>query len=310
MPLLASILAGIIPMLTYLLIIWKMDKYEPEPLKLIAANFLWGAIGAVILSIAGSYFFVLFLQIFSIYESSMVHSVIIAPVVEEIAKALFLLYIISKRDFDNITDGLVYGAAIGLGFGMSENIFYFITYGTTVENWIFLVAVRSTFSAVMHGLATAVVGAFFGMAKYSNLKFRYILPPGGLAIASFIHFMWNYSVSFENTFYWGFAFIVVAAISFILIFGMSLKTERKIIKSELKGEIPDNHITILLSKLKKEPGWVDEVEQKNYIKSAINLAFRKRQLQQKIKQSKTLIEDDIKKLREYLSSVNITNEEE
>ena len=62
----------------------------------------------------------------------------IAPIVEEIAKALFLLYIISKKDFDNITDGLVYGAAIGLGFGMSENIFYFVTYGTTVENWIFL----------------------------------------------------------------------------------------------------------------------------------------------------------------------------
>lgn len=281
-----------------------MDKYEPEPLKLIAANFIWGAIGAVILSIAGSYVFVLFLEIFGFNESSIVHSIIIAPIVEEIAKALFLLYIISKRDFDNITDGLVYGAAIGLGFGMSENIFYFITYGTTVENWVFLVIVRSTFSAVMHGIATAIVGAFFGIAKYTCFKYRFILPISGLALASFIHFMWNYSVSFENTFYWGFAFIVVAAASFLSIFGLSLKTERKIIKTELKGEVPDEHITILLSKLRKEPGWVDEDERKNYIKSCINLAFRKRQALQRKKQTGKLFEVDIKMLREYLSSVN------
>jgi len=310
MPVLASIFAGIIPMLTYLLIIWKMDKYEPEPLKLIAASFIWGAIGAVILSIAGSHIFVLMLELFSFNESSLVHSVIIAPLVEEIAKALFFLFIIFKKDFDNITDGLVYGAAIGLGFGMSENIFYFLIYGTTVEDWIFLVVVRTTFSAVMHGIATAIVGAFFGMAKYSFFKYRYILPFCGLAIASFIHFMWNYSVSFENTFYWGFAFILVAAASFISIFGLSLNTERKIIEAELKGEIPDEHITILLTKLRKNSGWVDEDERINYIKCSVKLAFRKRQLQQRNQKSGKLIEDDIKKLREYLSQVNIRNEEE
>jgi hypothetical protein len=162
----------------------------------------------------------------------------------------------------------------------------------------------------MHGIATAIVGAFFGIVKYSFFKFRYIFPFCGLALASFIHAMWNYSVSFENTYYWGFAFIVVAAASFISIFKLSLKTERKIIKSELKGEIPDEHISILLTKLRKESGWVAEDERKNYISSAVKLAFRKRQALLRKKQSKNLFEADIKELREYLSEVNNGIEEE
>jgi hypothetical protein len=234
--------------------------------------------------------------------------VVVAPLVEEAAKALFLFYVITKQDFDNITDGMVYGAAIGLGFGMTENIFYFLTYGTTLENWLFLVIIRSTFSAVMHGIATAIVGAFFGMAKFNFLGYRFLLPVFGLAIASFIHFMWNYSVSFQNTFYWGFAFVLVAAASFLSSFSLSLKSERKIIRNELKGEIPDEHIKIILSKFRKDSGWVDENERKNYISSAVKLAFRKFQSRQLRKRSGKIFEDEILSLREYLNSVNTFKE--
>ena len=49
----------------------------------------------------------------------------IAPLIEEPAKALCLLALYRSREFDNATDGFVYGAAAGLGFGMTENFFYF-----------------------------------------------------------------------------------------------------------------------------------------------------------------------------------------
>ncbi len=308
MPVAASIAAGIIPMLTYLFIIWKMDKYDPEPIKLIAASFLWGAIAAILLSIAGSFLFIQFLRVAGFEQTAGATSILIAPTVEEIAKALFLLLLITKKDFDNITDGLVYGAAIGLGFGMTENIFYFLTYGTTLHDWLFLVFVRSAFSAVMHAISTAIVGGFFGMAKYAFYKHRIILPLCGLGIASFIHFMWNYSVTFENTFYWGFAFLIIATASFLASFKLSLRSEHNILKTELKGEIPDEHIKIILSKMKNDEGWVEEDERKNYISSAVKLAFRKSQLKQiKTGQGK-LFENEIEELREYLKHVILLQE--
>lgn len=55
-------------------------------------------------------------------------SILIAPVIEEIAKdvALFGIYRWGRFEFDNALDGLVYGAMVGFGFAMTENIFYFV----------------------------------------------------------------------------------------------------------------------------------------------------------------------------------------
>ena len=44
-----SLAAAIIPMVIYLLLLWKFDKYEPEPIKFVLFHFLWGATVAVIL---------------------------------------------------------------------------------------------------------------------------------------------------------------------------------------------------------------------------------------------------------------------
>jgi len=64
---LASALAAIIPMATYLLLIWPFDRYDREPLKLVITSYLWGAIGAIIFAITGglilSFFFSLLQQI-------------------------------------------------------------------------------------------------------------------------------------------------------------------------------------------------------------------------------------------------------
>ena len=93
---------------------------------------------------------------------------VVAPFVEEITKGAFLLFTIRSNKFDNITDGIVYGGAIGLGFGMTENFLYFILYGNTLVNWITIVIIRTLFSAVMHCVATATFGAFLAYSKYKK----------------------------------------------------------------------------------------------------------------------------------------------
>ncbi|MDP3150902.1 MAG: PrsW family intramembrane metalloprotease [Ignavibacteria bacterium] len=300
MPVFASALAAFIPIAFYLFFVWKFDRFDREPVGLYLKHFLWGAVGAIILALVGSYLFSFFLS-FSIANPELRHrteTIFVAPFVEEITKGVFLLFTISNRKFDNITDGIVYGGAIGLGFGMTENFTYFLTYGKTFENWLMLVLVRTSFTAVMHCVATASFGALLGFAKFKPLIFKIILPPVGLALAMFIHFAWNFSVSFSQTSLLGFLFLSGSIIIFIVSFKLAVKSDARIIFRELYDEaehevLPIEHVTILSSIQREQKGWIDERIRKTYIKVATALAFRKMQWRNSTGLNKTVYENEV-----------------
>lgn len=280
MPILASFFAAIIPMIAYLLLIWTMDKYEREPLTFVIYHFLWGAFGAILLGVIGSFMLNDMTGISNDKNGTIIQTILFAPITEEIAKGLFLLFTINSRKFDNVTDGLVYGGAIGLGFGMTENFAYFTSYGDTISTWLFIVIIRTGFSAVMHCISTATFGAFLGLTKFTMNKIRGIFPILGLLLAMFFHFMWNASVSYPGTFLYGFLFMIILIITFFAIFRLSIRYEKKIIIRELTEEsnnqiLPKEHIPIISSNLRFRKGWVDERIRKQYFRSAIKLAFAK-----------------------------------
>ena len=305
-----SALAAIIPMSIYLVLIWKFDYYDREPFKLVFINYLWGALGAIVLALIGSFLLSLIASLFikDDIQLSKFGSIIVAPIVEEITKGLFLLITITSKRFDNITDGIVYGGAIGLGFGMTENFLYFVTYGESVPNWILLVIIRSLFSAVMHCVSTATLGAFLGSAKFKSSNKKIYFGLAGLFIAMLIHAIWNFSLSFERVAPIGFLFMLVSVIIFISVYSISLMGERKIIFDELKEEadygiIPESHLVILSSTQRKRKGWLDERIRKTYIKAATTLAFRKVQLKNSSGASKTYYELDVANYRTFISSL-------
>ncbi|PKL81851.1 MAG: hypothetical protein CVV24_13175 [Ignavibacteriae bacterium HGW-Ignavibacteriae-3] len=281
----ASLFAAILPMLAYLFLIWWMDRYEREPLQFVFLHFMWGAFGAVIFGVTGSYLLSYLAGISGTGSGTgeIIRTVILAPVSEEIAKGIFLVFTINSRKFDNITDGLVYGGAIGLGFGMTENFIYFLAYGNSLSSWIQIVLIRSLFSAVMHCIATASVGVFLAIAKFSLLKRRKYLPFFGFMIAILIHFIWNSAVSFEETFLYGLIFMILLIYYFFSIFKFAIRNEKRIIETELSEEsasglIPEPHIKILSTHLRFRSGWIDESIRKLYTRFAIRLAFRKNQI--------------------------------
>ncbi|HEX9740733.1 MAG TPA: PrsW family intramembrane metalloprotease [Ignavibacteriaceae bacterium] len=306
----ASALAAIIPMLSYLLIIWWADRYDREPFWLVLKNYLWGALGAVTFAIVWS---VLISALVSVFVKDEIHlgnieTILVAPFVEEITKGAFLFLTIRNKKFDNITDGIVYGGAIGLGFGMTENFLYFITYGDTLANWMLIVIIRTLFSAVMHCVSTATFGAFIAYSRFkkASLKIFYVLT--GLIIAIFIHLAWNLSVSFEQTTLLGFLFMIFTIALFISVFAISISGERKIIFIELfdeaqTGLIPMEHLHILNSPKRNRFGWVDESIRKLYIKAATTLAFRKMQLKNATGFSRTYYENDINYYRDFIRNL-------
>ena len=305
-----SALAAIVPMAAYLVFIWWFDRYDREPFKLVLQNYVWGAIGAIIFAVLGSMIFSTILSEFVSNKNDLNYlgTIAIAPVVEEITKGIFLLITVTNKKFDNITDGIVYGGAIGLGFGMTENFLYFISYGTTISNWITIVIIRTLFSAVMHCVSTATFGAFLGLAKFKGTASRIFLPITGLIIAMIIHFSWNYSVSYQSTAILGFLFLGVTIIIFIAIFSASVTSEKKMIIDELLPEIalgiiPNEHLNILCSPNRNRRGWVDENIRRPYIKAATTLAFRKKQLKSSKGHSKDYYESEVNKYRQFIKNL-------
>ena len=305
-----SAFAAIVPMSIYLVLIWKFDQYDREPFKLVLINYLWGALGAIVLALLGSLFFTTIASIFikDSLQLSRFGAIVVAPIVEEITKGFFLLITISNKKFDNITDGIVYGGAIGLGFGMTENFLYFVSYGDSIVNWIMLVIIRSLFSAVMHCVSTATLGALLGMAKFKTSPKKIFYAFIGLLIAMLIHSIWNSSLSYDRTAPIGFLFMIVSIIIFISSYIISIKGERKIIFNELKeesenGVIPESHLIILSSPQRERKGWLDERTRKTYIKAATTLAFRKVQLKNSNGASKAYYEMDVDNYRDFIKKL-------
>ncbi len=202
----------------------------------------------------------------------------------------------------------MYGGAIGLGFGMTENFMYFVTYSESIANWIALVLIRSSFSAVMHCVSTATLGAFFALAKFKSSPKKIFYTLIGLLIAMLIHSIWNSSLSYERTAPIGFLFMIVSIIIFISSYIISIKGERKIIFNELKeesenGVIPESHLIILSSPQRERKGWLDERTRKTYIKAATTLAFRKVQLKNSNGASKAYFEMDVDNYRDFIKKL-------
>jgi len=314
MIIIASFFAAVIPMFVYLLIIWWLDRNEREPFGFLFLNFFWGATGAVILAIIGSLIFQIPLSTIIAAVSddnpdellSLSGAVITAPIVEEFTKGIFLLIMAFSRRFDGVVDGVVYGGAIGLGFGMTENFLYFIS---DQENWLAVVVVRTLFSAILHTLAQATFGMFIGFAKFRSAATKMFLVPLGYFAAVLLHFFWNLTVSFQHTAILGFIFVFFYAIGLIIIFQIALYSEQKIIRKELTEEvsfgiIPAEHLNYLPYVTRRGSGFrlPAGLNRKRYIQDCITLALRKDQYR-RVKQGNTVYSREIDLLRNNIRAM-------
>ena len=289
---LASVIAAGAPMLGFLAVVWWLDRYDREPVWLISAVFMWGAVGAILLALPASLVVhVGMLQALTLIEAPVwllerVAVVLVAPIAEEPAKALILGIVLYNRHFDNMTDGFVYGAAAGLGFGMTENLWYFLTLQPDLPTWGSTVVIRTLYSAVMHATATAILGAALGRARFQPGPVLALHGLGGLTGAISVHLVWNALASSPSEQLW-LADLVLLPLEVALVFGvfqLCLLDESHTIRTELadeatRGLLPEAHPDILASWRKRNlPGWLPEqVDHDHYVRVATDLAMRKRQ---------------------------------
>ena len=278
-------------MIGCLAIIWWLDRYNREPIPLVALVFGWGAVFAVL----GSFFInslgnALLAIAAGSENASILSTMFLAPLVEEPMKALVLVAVAQTRWFENTTDGFVYGAAAGLGFAMTENFLYFQAFADEgFAEWVYVVVIRTACSGLMHAIATSVVGAAIGWARCRTRDIRFISLLMGLATAVVIHGVWNTLIVMEyyiggQAILWDIAIFVV---EFVVVFGVFLigiEDEQRMMVRELMeeaegGVLPPQHVHIIASvKRRRSVGWCPpNVNQADYVEIATQLAFKRMQ---------------------------------
>ncbi len=187
-----------------------LDRYEPEPRRLLAAGLLWGGFVATAVAIVLQGIGGLFVGIND--DTSLA---VVAPVTEEATKGFFLLLLLwwRRAELDGVLDGIVYAGMVGIGFAFVENILYLAASyngtdgmgpgGTSALTATFVI--RCLFSPFAHPLFTAFTGIGVGLAVASRSRVRrFVLPLVGYAFAVAAHGVWN-----GSTLYGGRNFFVV-----------------------------------------------------------------------------------------------------
>lgn len=257
--LLASVMVSTAILLIVVALVWYLDRYDREPIHMVAAVFLWGASAAPAIAVFSLVAIERSIGGIGGGPSPLVFSGVVAPLVEEIAKAIgVVLIVVLTRDFDNPTDGFVYGAAVGLGFAVTENYMYCTAIGSTMSTSDFLTLAvgRTFFAAGAHGLASAAFGGFLGNAVLTRKRWQrgaWIVV--GLIAAWVLHGGWNVTLILVGPFAAGGgprAWLVVLPLlyaGYFVVFGAFLHSEHRILKRQLGEEVA----------LSMAPAWVVEV---------------------------------------------------
>lgn len=176
-------ISGYAAPLIYLFWMTLNDRYEREPLALVALTFGWGAFCAIFASLLNFFVAVPLLGAPG------------AAIVEEPLKLMGVYWLANHpkigSEFNDHLDGMIYGAAAGAGFAGLENLYYIIEMVTSGGSPpIIAIAIRSA-TSLSHIAWSAIAARSVGLAK--ALRGRNVVSDviPGLMLVVPLHFMWN-----------------------------------------------------------------------------------------------------------------------
>jgi RsiW-degrading membrane proteinase PrsW (M82 family) len=242
-----SLFAAIIPTLLYVMLFYWADRYEREPRWLATVAFFWGALPAVVISLIAELIIgEPFITTPGTIAGEVVSGSLVAPIVEELAKgaALFAIFWWKRQEFDNVLDGIIYGALVGFGFAMTENLLYFISsyaeggFGSLTV----IIFLRSILFGLNHAFYTSLIGIGLGMARNKRAFLARVLCCAvGLMAAIFAQALHNLGASLAAVNVATFLLSLMVAggglAITLLAIGLSWQQERNVITAELNPEI-------------------------------------------------------------------------
>ncbi|WP_167121072.1 PrsW family intramembrane metalloprotease [Amycolatopsis viridis] len=299
-----GVAAALVPVAVVVAAILWVDRWEPEPAKLLLVAFFWGAcLAAITALLINNTAETVGDLLLGEGRGSKLSALLSAPLVEEAAKASFVLAVLLRRadEFDGIIDGIVYAGFTAAGFAFSENIYYFgrafADYGfgdATSTGVIAAFVLRGVMSPFTHPLFAALTGIGFGYAaRAGNRTVKILAPLGGYLAAVLLHALWNGAAvlggakTFLNVY---FLIMVPLFIAVVLLVLLQRRREQRIVTAALPAMVEARLIAPseveLLSTLAGRREWRREARQQSgraaakavarYQASVTELAFLRR----------------------------------
>ncbi|MEV1049253.1 PrsW family glutamic-type intramembrane protease [Streptomyces sp. NPDC049916] len=238
-----------------------LDRVEPGPWRNLLFAFAWGACAAALVAIIANSFATRWIATATADPASAdtLGATVIAPVVEESAKAaaVLLIFVFRRREFSGVVDGIVVAGFTATGFAFTENILYLgnafgedqqlggsgfasVTVGTFF--------VRIVMSPFAHPLFTVLTGLGFGFAAVSARRHRVrriALPVLGLLLSMGLHALWNGSSAFgPYGFYAVYGIVMVPAFGLVTWLAIwSRQRELRTLAAELPAYVSAGWIT-------------------------------------------------------------------
>lgn len=170
------LIAAFLPALILLGYVYGKDS-NPEPVGLVVKAFFYGFIAAFLAVAVASPFkeMGLFPESPETFKDCLKISFLGAAIPEESAKLLMLWLLLRRcKEFDESYDGIVYAAAVGLGFAALENVLYLVGSGS---HWV-SVSISRAFLAVPGHFAFAIAMGYY----YSRRHFYGHSAPFGTTV--------------------------------------------------------------------------------------------------------------------------------
>ncbi len=264
------------------IIVYRLDQFEPEPASLIAVAVLWGGVVALTFSGITNSAALSFLQhVMPAEQVDRWGASIVAPIDEEFYKGagLVAIYLMARSEIGGVMDGLVYGAMIGLGFQVVENVQYFMLAagqssgqaGAVIGMFFLRVVLSGLYS---HMLFSGLMG--FGFAYFvTRRRLSKARRAGVLVICAVLawgaHFVWNSpwldSLSTEGG--GGFVMsLVIKGLPFLALLGLMLLFARRrerqafgrLMAAELEGDAVTSEEFHILQSSRRRRGTVRAVK--------------------------------------------------
>lgn len=184
-----AVALGFVPLFIVMPVLLWIDRSEPEPRSAKVHTFLWGMCVAGFIS-------VIINTIVAVTLGEVAAAVASAPIIEEITKALGIVWIVRRKQVDGPIDGVVYAGWTALGFAMIENVSYF-QFALQEDVLVQTFVVRALLTPFAHPLFTMWIGLAIGLAVRSRKSPWTAL--WGLAVAIALHAAWNGSLTLGET---------------------------------------------------------------------------------------------------------------
>jgi RsiW-degrading membrane proteinase PrsW (M82 family) len=196
-----------LPPLVFMVWVRNHEKSQREPMMAVLGMFAYGGTLGIIIALA-----LILLVDYSLGAEvagiTLLSLVVFAPLLEELAKGLGLGLV--RTRVTELEDGIIYGAAIGLGFAATENLLYGLQAlsDSGVEHAAATIGFRVFSSVLLHAGSSALLGYGYARMRLQRKGLVVLLPYFLLAVLQ--HALYNFLVGPQLL--WSFAAAVAMVI--------------------------------------------------------------------------------------------------